>query len=102
MLQYRLGLKHAISWTLAGRTLMFDVIKHEWSEKILNEIGISKKQLAVPLSPGSAAGKIDKDVANRLGLSESTVIGTGGHDQTCSALGAGTIKDLIYTKMSMI
>jgi xylulokinase len=93
LLHYRLGLKPAISWSLAGRTMMFDVRKHEWDKNILDEIGISSENLAIPLPPGSLVGIISPEAANQLHLSKDTFVVTGGHDQTCSALGAGVIEE---------
>ncbi len=93
LLQFKLGVKPAMSWSLAGRTMMFNVRKHEWDEEILNELGISKEQLADTLPPSSIVGHINKEIADHLGLSDDVLVVTGGHDQTCSALGAGVIKE---------
>jgi xylulokinase len=93
LLQFRLGLKPAISWSLAGRTMMFDVNNHKWNQEILDQIGISTEQLSNPLPPGSNAGIVKKEIANQLGLTENVIVVTGGHDQTCSALGAGVINE---------
>ena len=89
LLQFRLGLKPRISWSLAGRTMMFDVRKYEWDPDILGEINLSSEKLAVPLPSGTKVGTINKEIAGKLGLSEKVFVVTGGHDQTCSALGAG-------------
>jgi len=93
LLQFSLGIKPAISWSLAGRTMMFDVRKQEWNQEILEEIGISEEKLAVTLPPGSIVGAVDKGIANQLGLSENVFVVTAGHDQTCSALGSGVIDE---------
>jgi len=93
LLQYRLGLEPTISYCLAGRTMMFDVLKEEWSKEILDEIGITNEQLARPIPSGEVAGTIDPKIATELGLSKNTFIVAGGHDQSCSALGAGVIED---------
>jgi len=89
LLQSRLGLEPAISWPLAGRTMMFDVLKHRWDPDILAAVGITHQQLARPLSSGNIVGKINPEVASELGLAAGTFVVTGGHDQPCSALGAG-------------
>lgn len=89
LLILRLGAEPVISWSLAGRTMLFDVQKHEWSPEILDEIGLLKSKLARPLSSGETAGKVNPSLARELGLSADTAIVTGGHDQTCSSLGAG-------------
>ena len=93
LLQFRLGIKDpAMGWPLAGRTMLFDVVNHKWDDDILSETGVRAEQLSRPLQSGSLAGYIDSRIAKELHLSESTFIVTGGHDQPCSALGAGAIE----------
>ena len=92
LLQYRLGIKPSISWSLAGRTMMFDVRAHAWNQDILESVGICRDQLAVPVPAGTRAGTISSEAAARLGLSTDVFVVTGGHDQTCSALGAGVVE----------
>ncbi len=92
LLQQRLGLTPRISWSLAGRTMLFDVRKHEWSPKILEAVGLSSHQLAQPVASGSVVGKIKPSIARQLGLGNDVFVVSGGHDQTCGALGAGVTK----------
>ena len=89
LLQYRLGLNPAIGWSLAGRTMLFDVREHKWSSEILDAIELSPEKLATPLPSGSLAGKVNSDIAADLGLGKDTFVVTAGHDQPCAALGAG-------------
>ncbi len=92
LLQYRLGIKESsMGWPLAGRTMLFDVRNHCWSKDIMDAVGIHPEQLSRPLLSGSLSGYIDSDIAKYLGLSKHTFVVTGGHDQPCSALGAGAI-----------
>ncbi len=92
LLQFRLGIDPAISWSLAGRTMLFDVVKHEWNHEILDLIGLNKNQLARPLAAGNVAGKLDQQVCRRLGFAEGAIVVSGGHDQPCGALGAGVTR----------
>jgi xylulokinase len=93
LLQFRLGIENpSMGWPLAGRTMLFDVVRHSWSDEILNQAGIEKAKLSDPLQSGTIAGNIDKALAHELCLSEDTFIVTGGHDQPCCALGAGAIE----------
>ena len=85
LLQHRLGVAPAMGWPLAGRTMLFDVRRHEWSSEILGRIGLRPDQLARPLPAGAIAGTITAE----LGLATAAVVVTGGHDQPCGALGAG-------------
>jgi xylulokinase len=82
----RLGLEPTIDFSMAARTLMFDVNKHAWSDKILGLAGIDKSMLAKPAAPGTAIGTIGK---NDLGFPEGAVLATGLHDQPAGILGAG-------------
>src|ERR1019366_4119257 len=78
-----------IGWPLAGRTMLFDVRRHEWSAAILERVGLRADQLARPLRSGSVAGTIPAAIGNQLGLAPGAFVVTGGHDQPCGALGAG-------------
>ncbi len=89
LLGFRLGLPPAMGWSLAGRTMFFDVNKHQWSGEILDAVGLSADKLAVPLRSGTIAGIIKSQIARELGLGEEVFVVTAGHDQTCGALGAG-------------
>ena len=89
LLQYRLGLDPAISWPLAGRTMLFDVRKHAWNDEILDAVRLTPAKLARPLRSGSLAGNLSPEITARLGLAPDAFVVTGGHDQPCGALGAG-------------
>ncbi len=93
LLQFKLGVKPAISWSLAGRTMMFDVRKHQWHSEILQELGISAVQLANPVPSGNIISKIEPSIARHLGLAVDTKVVSGGHDQPCAALGSGVIEE---------
>jgi xylulokinase len=92
LLHFRLGLDPAISWSLAGRTMLFDVRKHEWNREILDLVGLTINQLARPLPSGSIVGTLNDESSTKLGLAYGAIVITGGHDQPCGALGAGVTK----------
>lgn len=92
LLQYHLGIDPAIGWPLAGRTMLFDIKRHCWNEEILTLLGIREEQLARPLQSGKIAGLISNSIARNLGFADNTLVVCGGHDQICSALGAGAVK----------
>ncbi len=89
LLQYRLGLDPAIGYSLAGRTMMFDVRKNEWSSEILKSLEITPKQLAKPLPSGTIVGYLEPKLCQTLGFSDNAFVVAGGHDQPCGALGSG-------------
>jgi len=91
LLHFHLGLDPTIGWPLAGRTMLFDIRKHVWSDEILSMLEINEQQLAKPMQSGRIVGRIDQKIARDLGFSEDAVVVSGGHDQVCSALGAGVV-----------
>lgn len=92
LFHYRVGLEPKISWPLAGRTMLFDVLRHEWNEEILENIGLTSGKLAIPAAPGEITGVISLESGGKLGFKNPVKIVAGGHDQTCAALGAGVIE----------
>lgn len=91
LIQMRLGIDPAISWCLAGRTVMFNVLEHVWDQDILSEIGLDPAKLARPIASGEIAGTIPPAVARELGIPDGVIVVAGGHDQCCGALGAGVV-----------
>lgn len=89
---YRVGLEPKISWSMAGRTMLFDVLGHAWSSDILEAVGLPADKLAVPVPSGELVGVIRGEIGGRLGFKNPVTVVAGGHDQPCAALGAGVIE----------
>ena len=89
---YRLGAEPAIDYSLAARTMAFDIRKEAWSEEILSRAGIEAGKLARTAPSGTVVGEVSPDKAEALGLPRGVKIVTGGHDQPCGALGAGIVQ----------
>lgn len=75
--------------SLACRTLLYDVRRGCWSEKLLAKTGIQAKQLPTVLPTGAEVGEILPEVAWILGLPDTVKVVMGSHDQIVNALGAG-------------
>ena len=91
LIQYMLGVEPHISWPLAGRTMMFNIFKHQWEDDILHEAGIKSQNLATPVPSGTICETVSSDISKALGFSENIKVITAGHDQAVGALGAGII-----------
>jgi len=89
---YRLGAKPHTDYSLAARTMAFDVINKRWSSEILECAGVEEDKFGEPVQAGTVVGQISKSIAGELGLPENLILVAGGHDQPCAALGAGVIK----------
>ena len=85
---YMLNGMRRIDYSLAARTVCFDIENKCWDKEILSFAGIDEKLLSAPVPTGSAAGKIRAELARELGVSENTVIVNGAHDQIAAMCGA--------------
>jgi xylulokinase len=83
----------AIDYSLASRTMMFDIDEKKWCSRILEYAGIRKEQLAQVYPSGTVVGRINPCVAQKLGFLKDVSLITGGHDVTCAALGSGAIEE---------
>lgn len=88
----RLGLAPTIDYSMAARTMAFDVHQKRWSEKILERAEIDEGLLPQVRPSGTPVGEISARAAEELGLPRGVVGVVGGHDQPCGALGAGIIR----------
>ena len=89
---FRLGLEPAIDFSMAARTLAFDVHALDWSEEMLAAASLRRDQLAKPVPSGTLLGEIPRKLAAELGFSGSVKVVAGGHDQPAGALGAGVLE----------
>lgn len=89
---YKLTGNACIDYSLAARTMAFDVRNKCWSEEILDAAGIDKKLLSVPVSAFNIAGEIKKELWDNLEIKKTIKIVNGAHDQVAAAVGAGVFE----------
>ena len=77
----------------ASRLGIFDVDKREFSQEILDAFGIDKNLLPKVGRGGQVVGTVPSYISEKTGLAEGTLICIGAHDQNCSTIGGGLIKD---------
>jgi xylulokinase len=86
---FMLGCEPVTDYSLANRTLLFDIHKQDWSDRLLRLTGIERAKLASLRPSGSVAGTVSASVARELNLPGKVAVVVGGHDQSCNSLGAG-------------
>ncbi len=86
---FMLGAEPAVDYSLANRTLLFDVDACAWSKEIAGIAGIDLSKLPDPVPAGTRIGTVSGPIAEELGLPKSTAIVAGTHDQCANALGCG-------------
>lgn len=89
---FLLGCDPVATNSLANRTLLFDLVKNDWSDPLLAWSGIERGRLGRVEPGGTVVGTISAGMANKLGLPPGVRVVTGGHDQCCNALGSGCIE----------
>ncbi len=78
-----------IDYSLATRSMAFDIGRLTWSEEILDAAGIDVSLLSSPVPTGTAAGCVTGSAAEKTGLNPACRIVTVSHDQVAAAAGAG-------------
>lgn len=89
LVYHKLGVEPATDYTLAARTLFFDVPKKDWNDEFMAFAGVKRSQMPAAKPSGTLIGTVADYVAGELGLPKGVKVVTGGHDQPCQMLGAG-------------
>lgn len=86
---YHLTGKAQIDYSLATRTMAFDIKNLCWSRDIFEAADIDSNLMSEPVPSGTIAGVITQKSAQMTGLSTDTRIVSVSHDQVAAAVGAG-------------
>ena len=86
---YHLAGKAQIDYSLATRTMAFDIRNLTWSKAIFEAAGIDMELMAEPVPTGTIAGNITPEAVLKTGLREETKVVSVSHDQVAAAVGAG-------------
>ena len=74
--------RRVIDYSLAARTMAFDISALTWSREILGAAGIPAEMFSEPLPTGAVAGTME----------DGCKVVLGGHDQVACAVGAGVFE----------
>ncbi|MGL6198220.1 MAG: FGGY-family carbohydrate kinase [Lachnospiraceae bacterium] len=89
---FKLTGRRVIDYSLASRTMLFDVHTKEWNHELLEYVGLEPTQMSKPVQSGTFIGDICKECSNDLGLPANIAVVAGGHDQPCAMLGSGVLE----------
>ena len=90
---FMLGADPCVDYSLANRTLLFDLERQEWSQSMLKAAELDEGKLPVVVPAGTPVGTVSPFVAEDLGLPPGVMIVAGAHDQCATAVGAGAIAE---------
>ncbi|ONI43691.1 hypothetical protein AN641_09245 [Candidatus Epulonipiscioides gigas] len=88
---YKLSGVHQIDYSLATRTMAFDIQNLSWNTKVLEVAEVDERLLPKIVPIGAVAGNLLEDI--QLGFSNKPLIVSGCHDQVAAAIGTGVLKD---------
>jgi len=82
---HRLTGKFSMDYSNASMTLLFDVAKKTWSERLCDMVGVPIEKLPDPVGSWEVVGELTKEAAADLGLGggECISIVAGGIDLSC-------------------
>lgn len=86
---YALTKKARIDYSLAARTMAFDIHRLAWSREIFDAAGIDRSLMSECVPSGTVAGTVTKEAMASTGLRAGTRVACIGHDQVAAAVGAG-------------
>ena len=87
-LVHRLTGEWSTSWACADPLGLLDMRSFDWSEEVLEEVGLERGQLAELSPPGAVVGELEEGVAREVGLPPGLPIVGGAGDGQAAGLGA--------------
>ena len=76
----------------ASATLLYDLLADDWSQRVVEEIGLRTELLAPLVQPASIAGTLTREAAHALGLRKGLPVAAGAADTAAAILGAGLLR----------
>ncbi len=90
---FMLGAEPHVDYSLANRTLLFDLEREDWSDELIAWAGLDREKLPTPVPSGTVVGEVEPRLAADLGLPPGTPLVAGAHDQCANAVGCGVIDE---------
>lgn len=82
------GVKRA-EYSLASRTLVFDINQGKWSEEICSALNIPVSLFAPLVAAGEPIGNLLADISATTGLSQQVSVSVAGHDHMAGSVAVG-------------
>ena len=91
-IRYKLTGEYAVDRAGGSGTILFDLAKRTWSEKILKALEIPNAWLPPTFEGPEVSGTINKTAGDETSLSEGIPVVGGGGDQAAQAVGVGAVQ----------
>lgn len=94
---YRLCGRIATDYSMACRTLAFDLRSCVWSEELLKPFGLSVDLFPEVVPSGSVIGTVTEETARQAGLPQGLPVVMGGHDHPVASIaGCAFRKNIVF------
>ena len=71
-------------YSLASTSQLMDMKTGKWSKAVFEKLGLPLNIMPNIVAPGTAVGKLTKNIADELGCGQIPVIAVGSHDTACA------------------
>ncbi|TDA26540.1 MAG: hypothetical protein DSO00_07420 [Archaeoglobi archaeon] len=89
-LVYKLTGNVVTDYSNASRTMLMDLRKRKWSDKIAETFGVDLEKFPEIRNSGEVAGELKN---REIDIRSGPIVAVGGGDQQCSALGQGVVEE---------
>ncbi|MFD1064910.1 FGGY-family carbohydrate kinase [Oceanobacillus locisalsi] len=82
----------ATDWSLASRTLLFDINEKVWADDLIETFGLDKETFPELVESGAQIASIKDSISQETGLSKDVSISISGHDHMAGSISTGLQK----------
>ncbi|MBS7614883.1 xylulokinase [Candidatus Bathyarchaeota archaeon] len=86
---YKLTGETVTDYSMASRTMLFDVVNRKWSTEICSALDITTDKLPPVKESTSVIGEVSAKASQETNLPKEIQVVNGGGDRPCECLGAG-------------
>jgi len=83
----------AIDYSMASRSMLFDIRQKTWIDEYIEAMGITQDLFSPAYESSYPVGVLGETVAKELGLPPGVTVVPGAHDHPCEGLGVGVIRE---------
>lgn len=91
-IRFKLTGEYATEVSDASGMQLMNIQKREWSNEVLDKLGIERNMLGKLYESQEVSGEISREAAKMTGLKEGTPVVGGAGDQAAGAVGNGIVK----------
>jgi xylulokinase len=92
LVRLRLTGDHAVDRADGAGTLLFELVKRDWSAEVVAALGIDPSWLPPTYEGPEVTGSVSREAARSTGLRAGTPVVAGGGDQSAAAVGVGAVE----------